>query len=158
MVIACDEAMKYLILIVSLWLIAGPVFAEVYKWTDEEGITHYSDKKPDNQEVTELEFKIATYDTVSYETIGSASEKTKTNKIDAHNSVVMFSASWCGVCKKAKKYFRRNGIPFTEYDIEKSKKAKRKYKKLGATGVPVILVGRKRMNGFSEAGFKRIYK
>ena len=158
MVIACDEVMRYLILIVSLWLVAGPVSAEIYKWTDEKGYIHYSDKKPENQEVTELKFKIATYDTVSYETIGSASEKANTNKTGAHKSVVMFSASWCGVCKKAKKYFRRNGIPFTEYDIEKSKKAKRKYKKLGATGVPVIIVGRKRMNGFSEAGFKRIYK
>ena len=148
--------MKYLIVFVSIWLVAGPVSAEVYKWIDEEGITHYSDKKPENQEVTELEFKIATYDTVSYGTVNDSAEKANTKKANNKN-VVMYSASWCGVCKKAKKYFRRNAIPFTEYDIEKSTKAKRMYTKLGATGVPVILVGRKRMNGFSEAGFKRIY-
>ena len=157
-VIARDEAMKYLILFVSIWLIAGHVSAEVYKWTDDKGIIHYSDKKPENQEVTELKFKIATYDTVSYETTSYATEKADIKKADAKKNVVMFSASWCGVCKKAKKYFRRNAIPFKEYDIEKSKKAKWKYKKLGATGVPVIIVGRKRMNGFSEAGFKHIYK
>ena len=29
---------------------------------------------------------------------------------------------------------------------------------LGATGVPVILVGKKRMNGFSVKGFQRIYQ
>ena len=150
--------MKFLILFFSLWLIAGPVSAEVYKWTDEEGITHYSDKKPENQEVTELKFKIATYDTVSYGTVNDDSEKANTTKANSKKKVVMYSASWCGVCKKAKTYFRRNGIPFTEYDIEKSKKAKRMYTKLGATGIPVIIVGRKRMNGFSEAGFKRIYR
>lgn len=149
--------MKHLILIVSLWLIAGPVSAEIYKWTDEKGYIHYSDKKPENQEVTELEFKIATYDTVSYGTVNDNVEKANTKEVNKKN-VVMYSASWCGVCKKAKKYFRRNGIPFREYDIEKSTKAKRMYTKLGATGVPVILVGRKRMNGFSEAGFKHIYK
>ena len=157
MVIARDEAMRYFILFVSIWLVAGSVFAEVYKWTDEEGITHYSDKKPENQEVTELEFKIATYDTVSYGTVNDNVEKANTKEANKKN-VVMYSASWCGVCKKAKKYFRRNGIPFREYDIEKSTKAKRMYTKLGATGVPVILVGRKRMNGFSEAGFKHIYR
>lgn len=158
MVSARDQAMKYFILFVSIWLIAGSVSAEVYKWTDEQGIIHYSDKKPENQEVTELKFKIATYDTVSYETVNQGTEKASTTKADSKKKVVMYSASWCGVCKKAKKYFRRNAIPFKEYDIEKSKKAKRKYQELGATGVPVIIVGRKRMNGFSEAGFKRIYR
>jgi len=53
---------------------------------------------------------------------------------------------------------RRKGIRFTEYDIEKSSKGKRLYKNLGARGVPVILVGKKRMNGFSEAGFEKIYR
>jgi hypothetical protein len=28
---------------------------------------------------------------------------------------------------------------------------------MGATGVPVILVAKQRMNGFSEAGFEKIY-
>ncbi len=70
----------------------------------------------------------------------------------------MFSASWCGYCKKAKAYFKENRIRFTEYDIEKNSKGKRLYTQMGATGVPVILVGNKRMNGFSESGFNRLYK
>jgi glutaredoxin len=70
----------------------------------------------------------------------------------------MLSASWCGTCKKAKQYFRRNGIPFREYDIENSSRGKRLYEQLGATGVPVILVGKQRMNGFSEAGFERLIR
>jgi glutaredoxin len=62
-----------------------------------------------------------------------------------------------GVCKRAKRYFKANNIPFVEYDIEKSRKAAREYKKLGGRGVPLILVGKQRMSGFSEAGFKKIY-
>jgi glutaredoxin len=95
---------------------------------------------------------------VSYGTVSHDTERANSNKADTKKNVVIYSASWCGVCKKAKTYFRRNGIPFTEYDIEKGTRAKRMYKKLGATGVPVIIVGRKRMNGFSEAGFNRIYR
>jgi len=69
----------------------------------------------------------------------------------------MYSASWCTVCKKAKKYFRERGISYTEYDIEKSAKGRREYDKLGARGVPVILVGNKRLNGFTEEAFNKIY-
>lgn len=48
--------------------------------------------------------------------------------------------------------------PLTEYDIEKDAQARREYDALGARGVPVILVGKKRMNGFSAAGFEKLYR
>ena len=69
----------------------------------------------------------------------------------------MYSTDWCHYCKKARQYFKKNNIAYTEYDIDKNKKAKRRYKEMGATGVPVILVGKKRMNGFNQKGFERIY-
>ena len=142
------EVMKFLICLGLLLSYAEPSPADVYKWTDEKGLIHYSDKKPENQEVVEVGGGISTYESVSYDT----------SSVDAGKNVVIFSTSWCGTCKKAKTYMRRQGIPFTEYDIEKSSRAKSIYKQLDATGVPVILVGKERMNGFSEAGFKRIYK
>jgi glutaredoxin len=147
------STMRYLILLIPIVMIATPASAEIYKWTDENGHVNYSDSKPENHEVTEIEVPISTYESVTY---GSVSHDKST--VDTGKKVVIFSATWCGSCKKAKKYFRRNGIPFTEYDIERGNKAKQLYKQLDATGVPVILVGNKRMNGFTEAGFERIYK
>jgi glutaredoxin len=144
---------KSLILLILIVMIAAPASAEIYKWVDENGHVNYSNIKPENQEVTEIEVPISTYEGVSY---GSVDHDGST--VDAGKKVVIFSADWCGSCKKAKKYFRRNGIPFTEHDIERGSRAKQLYKQLGATGVPVILVGNKRMNGFTEAGFERIYK
>lgn len=44
-----------------------------------------------------------------------------------------------------------------EYDIEKNALAKIQYDAMGASGVPVILVGGRRMNGFSEQGFTQLY-
>lgn len=72
--------------------------------------------------------------------------------------VVMYSTDWCGYCKKARDYFRSQNIAFVEYDIEKNPQARRQYDALGAKGVPVILVGDKRMNGFSVSGFQGIYR
>lgn len=147
------STLKFLILLVPTVMMATPASAEIYKWTDENGLVHYSDSKPEHQEVTEIEVPVSTYEGVSY---GSVNHDRAA--VDAGKKVVIFSATWCGSCKKAKQYFRRKGIPFTEYDIERTNKAKRLYKNLGATGVPVILVGNKRMNGFTEAGFEHIYR
>jgi hypothetical protein len=44
-----------------------------------------------------------------------------------------------------------------EYDVETSEKGRSGYKKLNGKGVPIILVGNKRMNGFSVEGFKSLY-
>lgn len=70
----------------------------------------------------------------------------------------MYSAAWCGFCKKAKSHFIANRIPFVEHDVEKDQRAKRRYQKLGANAVPVILYKGRRMHEFSESGFKRIYR
>ena len=72
--------------------------------------------------------------------------------------LIKIETAWCGYCKKAKKYFQKKGIPFVEYDIEKNARAKRDYDAIGGKGVPVIVMGKKRMNGFSVAGFERFYK
>jgi glutaredoxin len=127
--------------------------AEIYKWVDEQGQVHYSDQKPEDRPVTEIPMETRSYQEISYRTV-----EVDTRKVAPEARVVMLSASWCGSCKKAKQYFRRNGIAFLEYDIEKSSRGKRLYEQLGATGVPVILVGKKRMNGFTEAGFERLIR
>lgn len=149
-------------------LFSSVVNAKIYKWVDANGVTHYSEEKPAN--IQTQEFKIKSYDTVSFDTIDEDDE----NEEDSYKfkpikrnleltrtvrkKVIMYSTQWCGYCKKARKYFKKEGVRYTDYDIDKSKTARARYDKMGAKGVPVILVGKKRMNGFSEAGFNRIYK
>ena len=139
--------MKIIILIISLLLSASLSYAEVYKWTDTNGKVYFSDQKPESAEAELIKIEVVTYTNVTFDN----------SNADVGVEVVMYSTEWCGYCKKARKYFRSNNITFTEYDIEKDAKANRRHKEMGARGVPVILVGKKRMNGFSEAGFERIY-
>lgn len=70
----------------------------------------------------------------------------------------MYSTSWCGYCKKARAYFDDHNIDYTDYNIEKNATAKQEYQAMGATGVPVIIVGNKRMNGFSASAFEKLYR
>ncbi|MCX4186314.1 glutaredoxin family protein [Methylophaga sp. OBS4] len=131
-----------------LYLSMNTSYAEIFKWVDENGDVHFSDKKPETAAADQVALKINTYTQVSID-----------NSIfDVGPEVVMYSTEWCGFCKKARKYFRDNNIAFTDYDIEKNLAAKQRYDQMGATGVPVILVEDKRMNGFNVEGFKRIYQ
>ena len=66
--------------------------------------------------------------------------------------VVMYATSWCPYCAKARAHFARQGIAYVEHDIEKSAAANAEFKRLGGRGVPLILVGKEKMRGYSEQG------
>lgn len=70
----------------------------------------------------------------------------------------MYATSWCPYCQQARNHFRQQGIAYTEYDIERDADAKRRYQAFGGRGIPVIFVGKRRMNGFSVSGFNKIYR
>ena len=135
-------------LAIILLLLSVPVNAAIYKWVDAQGKSHFSDKKPVSGQAQTLKLKVNTYTSVS---VGKSSA-------DVGKQVIMYSTSWCGYCKKARQYFAEHNIRYTDYDIEKNPTAQQAYKKLGMTGVPVILVGDNRMNGFSVSGFEQIYR
>ena len=147
-----------LALLASLLLVlavAGPVSSgELFKWVDEQGNVHYGDSPPDNADLKKITGNVSSYGSVSVEPFVYEPDPNSGRKA---KSVVMYSTSWCGFCKKAARHFRKNKIPFKEYDIEKSEKAAKEFKKMRARGVPVILIGKQRMNGFDAATFDRIY-
>jgi len=141
--------MVKLILIISTLLFSISASNEILKWTDSDGKIHFGDRPPAGAEASVVEVRINTYESPNIEAIREI--------LNPKDKVVMYSAAWCGVCKKAKKYFKANKIRFKEYDIERSSKGKKDFKKLGAKGVPVILVEEKRLNGFSAGSFESIY-
>lgn len=127
------------------------VMADVYKWTDESGNVHYGDKPAEHIKAKPIDITINRYGAINYP---ETSSHTKTT---AQPKVVMYSTSWCGYCKKARKHFTSKNIAFTEYDIEKNARAKKEYDALNGRGVPVILVGKQRMNGFTASRFDYLY-
>ncbi|MEE9161281.1 MAG: glutaredoxin domain-containing protein [Gammaproteobacteria bacterium] len=138
-----------LILLISTLLFSMGASAEILKWTDSDGKVHFGDRPPADAVTSVVKVKINTYESPNVEAMQDV--------LNPKDKVVMYSAEWCGVCKKAKKYFKANNIPYKDYDIDKSSKGKKDFKKLGAKGVPVILVGKKRLNGFSAGSFESIY-
>lgn len=127
------------------------VSAEIYQWTDANGKVHFSDEPNEQHDVKKIVPEVNTYEHVKYESPPTSVSVTS-------KKVVMYSTQRCGYCKKARTYFRDEGIEFVEYDIEKSKKARRRYDSFGGRGVPVIFVGKQRLNGFNVASFNRVFR
>jgi glutaredoxin len=131
--------------------------AELYKWVDDKGTIHYGDSPPKKAKLKKITGEITSFRTVEVTPFKFDASLVTNSGNTKVKPVIMYSTSWCGYCQKARQHFTRKNIPFREYDIEKSKKAAREYKKLNGRGVPVILIGKRRMNGFSVNAFDRIY-
>jgi glutaredoxin len=128
---------------------------EIYKWIGADGRTQFSDHPPQRLEVETVDIRINTYTgppTVSSNGLYKTPDESKARK-----KVIIYTTTWCGVCKKAKSYFKAHDIPYQEYDVESSEKGRRDYKKLKGRGVPIILVGNRRMNGFGAKNFNKMY-
>ncbi len=157
---------------IGLMYAAGPAAGQVYKWIDEDGRVRFSDKAPDKAPDKEQAIQAETItikpiaNSIESPTVSVSDflqnaeltrEQARKKKASRDRPVVMYSTAWCGVCKRARQYFVANNIPFSEYDIEKTERGRKDYARLNGTGIPIILVGKKRMNGFSPGRFKRMY-
>jgi glutaredoxin len=75
--------------------------------------------------------------------------------------IIVFGASWCGACRQAEAYFRGRGIPFVERDIERDPGAREDMQQraraagIRATGIPIIDVRGRVMQGFDQAAIER---
>ena len=41
-------------------MVLGPVSAQVYKWVDENGVTHYGERPPQGRQATEVPYRLGT--------------------------------------------------------------------------------------------------
>lgn len=141
--------MRFAAQLTALCLVAScAARAEIYSWIDGQGHTHFGDRPPAGAAAQTLAPKVNSIE-------GPAAAAPD----NAHRPrVLLYSAQWCGVCRKAKRYFGEQGIPYREYDVETSAKGRRDYTRLKGTGVPIILVGKQRMDGFTRERFEQLYR
>lgn len=67
---------------------------------------------------------------------------------DSGHRVVLLGTKWCGFCEKTRKHLASLGVEYADLDIEDSVAAAEMHRKLGAKGVPVLLVGDRQIRGF----------
>lgn len=71
--------------------------------------------------------------------------------------VVLYSTSWCGYCRRARRMLDEMGVDFVEKDIEKSRAAAREFQTLvGRSGVPVLNINGSIVRGFNEGRIRQL--
>lgn len=83
--------------------------AAIYTWVDAKGVTHIQSSPPP------AGIKPLHVDGAAGEEVAGPGQK--------KNSVELYTTSGCSWCKKAKDYFRSQGVPFIEYDVERDREA-----------------------------------
>jgi len=169
--------MKLFIAVVVLVLcLVLPVGGDIYTWIDGNGVKHFSNEPPtggqDAARQAEIKHSSNQYDkweeqrksdqAKMLEQSPSAVETQKKEASPGRRStkrpgdVVMYTRPKCGYCVRAKAFFAKFNIPYTEYDISADKQARKRFKKLNGNGVPLIFVGEARIPGFNEGLLRRL--
>lgn len=65
-------------------------------------------------------------------------------------TVTLYATEWCGYCAATRELFDKNGIAYTELDVEKSTAGYEGHKKLNGNGVPLIVIGDEVIRGYNE--------
>jgi len=71
-------------------------------------------------------------------------------------AITLYTTPSCSFCHKAKDYFRKNQVRFTEYNIARDqRRAEEMVRKSGQMGVPVIDINGKIIVGFNQPEVER---
>lgn len=138
--------MRLFLLLLGLAVAVPAAAGEIYQWTDSQGRVHFGDRPPGTGDGQALEVQPNVMEAVAPAPAAAP-----------RREVVLYSTQRCGFCRKARAHFRAHGIPFTEYDVETTDRGARDFRRLGGRGVPIILIGDERMDGFSAPLFDRLY-
>jgi glutaredoxin len=128
-------------------LCAAGANAQVYKWKDAKGVTHFSDNPPASV-LKQSEVKASSgadaYPALPYELAQAV----------RNNPVTLYSSGGCAPCDQARNFLKQRGIPFTEKTVS-SDDDQQKLKEAGSDGqVPLLLVGRHKLAGFESGAWK----
>ena len=142
------------------WLYSRLASADVYKWTDSAGRTHYGDHAPDEGKSETLRLPVQSYDGPAQVTDWASiiRARPKATGPAASAGIVMYSTSWCPHCRRARAYFARNAIAYQDIDVEASDANRQAFADVGGGGVPLILVGGKAMRGFDPAAMEALLR
>jgi glutaredoxin len=70
----------------------------------------------------------------------------------------LYTAPGCGHCRQLKAHLQRLRLPFQELDVSRNQRAHKEWQRLGARGVPVLLVGDQRLDGYDPRRLERLLR
>ncbi|MBI1891167.1 MAG: glutaredoxin family protein [Burkholderiales bacterium] len=154
--------LRVLILALCAITFAAPGLAQtLYKSVGPDGRITYSDRPPVEGKIQ----KTLTFDNLPSSSLPAptSSQLEQARKPQAaapstaRGQVVLFSAAWCGYCKKAKAYLASRGVAYREFDVDTTEGKAEFVRAGGSRGIPLILAGDHRLQGFSQEAYDAVF-
>lgn len=152
------------VFVIALALAISTSADTVYKAVGPDGEITYSDKPPaDRARTNTLEFRNLPSSPLPAEVLRFREqlEKSAQGRISAARAprtgdVALFTAVWCGHCKRAKAHLAATQIKYIEYDIEDVDGMRAFIGAGGSGGVPLLVAGERRVQGYSAPAYDRL--
>lgn len=136
--------MRNTALLILACSLSTAAYAETYKWVDEKGVTHYTDKPPppNAKKVEQKKLQESVIDTSTPYSVQQASKS---------HPVTLYTSDCGDPCAKARALLNKRGVPFTEKNPQNpAERAELSALGGGKAGVPFLQVGDAMVNGFEE--------
>lgn len=69
--------------------------------------------------------------------------------------ITVFTTSRCAHCHRLMAFLRKQGVRFSEQNIERNRRAFTEFQRHGGKGVPLVLIGQQKLNGFHPDKLKQ---
>lgn len=136
----------------------------VYKSVGADGKIVYSDRAPTQGRLEKtMKFELASSalpaSAASYMDQFRKTHPAGAAPAAAGKGVTLYSAVWCGYCRKAKAWLGEHGVAYTDVDIDApGGTAALARASGGSTGVPVLVVDGRALTGFSAGAYDAAFK
>ncbi|MEW5787549.1 MAG: DUF4124 domain-containing protein [Pseudomonadota bacterium] len=138
-------------------LAALPAAAEkLYKSVGPDGRIVYSDRPPSDAK-TVKSFTVMSLPASPVPPSAQTPSPSASPGLPVGDGVTLFSADWCGYCRRAKAYLAEKGIGYREYNID-TPDGQATYRQAGGGGsVPLLLYQGRKVQGFTPDGYDRFF-
>ncbi|MEE9911407.1 MAG: glutaredoxin family protein [Deltaproteobacteria bacterium] len=143
---------KYWLFLLALIIVfSGKVYADIYTWEDESGISHITDYPPPAG-MKSRNVKV-------FETSAPPVQDGQSAKSEVKPVITLYTKNDCPDCDKAREYLNSKKVIFTEYNMDKDDAAAAKRKAIdNSSDVPFAIINRSQVYGFSDAVYDRALK
>ena len=69
--------------------------------------------------------------------------------------VTVYTTTRCAHCHRLTAFLRQQGVRFSEQNIERNRRAFIEFQRQGGKGVPLVLIGQQKLNGFNPSKLKQ---
>lgn len=120
--------------------------AQVYKWKDANGVTHFGDRPP-----------AAVLNKGELKTSGGSDNNPalpyELAQAVRSNPVTLYTSASCAPCEQGRSFLKQRGIPFAEKTVATTDD-QQKLKEAGSDGqVPLLVVGHRKLAGFAAGAW-----